>query len=253
MILEPVTIQCPHCGLISRHYQVMSGTIFDSETFTDGKTDVISGAYGKDPFLIRCRRCQGFYFFGDHINEQKEDFDDLPGLDYEEHYLEKEDYHEALQQINQLSPEREKWLRTLLWWAINDLIRNDTGWGKRRSKILEFVNFILKPLQKVKWLHYRYPEYRKWLSAKNDNMRRLLQLLDPVNDINDACLSVEIHRELAAFSLARQQLKMISPKNCHAFYRTQKRLLRHRDRFVRKINYSPVHNTQQEVVLVTGE
>jgi hypothetical protein len=231
----------------------MSGTIFQSETFTDGKTDVRSGAYGEDPYLIRCRQCHDLFLFHDNISEGNEDVHELSNLGFEEHYLHKEDYYEALQELEPLSPEKERDLRILLWWAINDIIRNDAGWGKRRSLFWDVVNFTFKPLQKIKRLHYRFPEYRKWLTRKTKNLWGLLPLLNPLNDINDACLSVEIYRELAEFSLAREQLKLLSIENCSTFYRNQKRLLKRRDRFVRKINYFPVMDTHQEVVLVTGE
>ena len=255
MILESIIIQCPHCRLISSHYEVMSGTIFQSESYTDGKMEVISGAYGENPFMIRCRLCRGFYFYSDHISNAPSVNRQLPRLTYEEYYLKREDYLDAIRQLNLLSPQREKWLRIQFWWAINDLIRNDAGWGKRRSKILEFVNFILKPLQKVKWLHYRYPEYRKWIKHKHENLRMLLRLLTPAENTDDACLSVEIYRELREFPSAKKHLKLIPNDCCQTYQRTQKHLLLRRDRFVRRIQQPslPESSVQSEPVLVTGD
>ncbi len=237
MIIEPVIIQCPHCRLKSIHYTSMSGTIHESISFTDGKMEVVSGMISFDPVLIKCRQCNKLYIFDKAIREGKEAgerIDELRDLHYGERHPQIEDYQEAIKIYKGQDMDQEIKLRTLFWWKINDLIRFESGIGSKRSFLMDVLNYLYRPLRNYKPLHKNYPEYKKWLPAKNENLRALYKLLNTENNPEDIYFMIEIQRELANYSNARNLLNSITDTSNRSFLKKQKQLNAKRNPFVQQ-------------------
>ncbi|MDZ7741909.1 MAG: hypothetical protein U5Q03_09210 [Bacteroidota bacterium] len=237
MIIEPVIVQCPQCQLKSVHYKAMSGTIHESISFTDGKMDVISGMISFDPVLIKCRQCNNLYFFYEAIREgreARESTDAFGDLGFNERHPGIEDYQMAIEKYKGQDAGREIKLRTLFWWKINDLIRFESGIGRKRSLLMDILNYLYKPLRNYKPLHRHYPEYKKCLPDKNENLRALFKLLNPENNPEDIYFMVEIQRELGNYPAARNLLESIKNKSKRSFLRKQDQLIRKRNPFVQQ-------------------
>jgi len=236
MILEPVLIECPHCHLMSSHYRGMSGTIYKSESFTDGKMNVLHGMISFDPVLVKCRQCTGFYLFDNAILEGDEDkinsYENYCDLSYEELQLSLTDYKKALQVLTELDPDLERNLRTTFWWKINDLIRYKSGMNRKESKFRWVLRFLYNLFYRARKYHNNYAEYKTWVSDKNENIQKLISLLEPEQYPDDQCSVVEIYRELGAFTEALQQLNKITDRDHKSFKKMQRKLIRRKNIFV---------------------
>jgi hypothetical protein len=213
MTIDPVNVVCPHCGIQSSHYIVMSGTIFRSEVYTDGRQDVLSGMHSTNPFIIRCRNCRGFYLFHEatrEVDRRKLD-QEFESLEYDEHHLTADDYFAFLKEMTGLDSEQELSIRMLFWRAVNDIIR----WKKPDEAKLE--------------------EYNGWKAEMASNLMRLLELLEHEMEEDYLLPAVEICRELGQFEKARGYLKKIPKGRNASFVEFQKKLISKGDSAVHKI------------------
>jgi hypothetical protein len=236
MLLEPVIVECPHCKLKSQHYSVMSGTIHRSHSYTDGKMVVDSGAFGHDPFLIKCRNCQGFYLFCEASDmASREEIEELDGLDYSEEVLKIEDYKNALIMIKDLSPDNERFLRMTFWWKINNLIRGKAWLFHRRTWWFGMANFLFKPFSKIRVFHPNFKEYKKWTEDKNENLEKIIPLLYINEDNEDMATIAEIHRELGDFKKAKYYLRQLPQNEFKAYKKIMRRMFLFRSKYVHRI------------------
>ena len=241
MLIEPILLKCPQCHHVYQHYTSLSGTIHESISYTDGKTDVISGMISFDPLLVKCRHCSALFLFETAMQAVDEEADKPePGpaedLDFEQYHPDIGDFAKALDQIKDLSKEQERDLRFQLWWEINDLIRYESGIGERRSLWMDFVNYLYKPFRNCKKLHRNYPQYLKWKNLKNENLLKLIPLLHPENNVEDSCILVEIYRETKAFSKAKEELQKLPDGRLKSFKKLQHKLIAQRNAFAMKIS-----------------
>jgi len=236
MILEPAIIKCPHCGLQSSHYMVMSGTIYSSDSYTDGKVDNITGAYASNPYLVRCRSCKGFYFFNEaaSMDERNAGHEPVEELRHEEYFLQVIDYKDCTNSMIFNDIEKEKSVRILYWQAINDMIRFRNYYGVRWTWYFHVINIIMKPFRGWKRFHQNFRLYLSWNEEKKKNFESLLSLLNPDEDNSEDYLMVEIYREMGRFRDARRILKTIPLRGSRKFITFQRKLIFRRDRFVRK-------------------
>jgi hypothetical protein len=212
MTIDPVNVVCPHCGLKSSHYIIMSGTIFHSEVYTDGRRDVLSGMHGTNPYLIRCRDCRGFYFYQENTFPVDRRLPDLKfdNLHFEEHHLLAADYSDCLKELTSRDNEQETNIRLFFWRAYNDIIR----WKSDDERLKE---------------HARLREEMKL------NLTRLQKIIG--QDMEEEYLFplVEICRELGQFEKARKYLNMIPEGRNSAFLELQENLIASGDTTVHKI------------------
>jgi len=212
MTIDPVLVICPHCGLKSSHYVIMSGTVFRSEVYTDGRRDVTSGMHGTNPYLVRCRNCRDFYLYHEntHPVDRSVPEEEEEGLQFEEHHLTAADYAEFIENAQPDDPEEELNIRLIYWRAYNDIIR----WNQEKSRLAE---------------HDRLKDNMR------ANLTRLLEMLE--QDLQEDYLyaAVEICRNLGRFGLAKEYLSRIPRGRNIAFLDLEKKLISAGETAVRKI------------------
>lgn len=239
MIIEAVIIECPHCNLRSSHHIAISGTVFESIVYTDGKMDVLSGMYSENPSLIKCRKCSAYFFFDENQlagYESKEAYNEnVSELTYNEYLLSADDFRNALLEMKHLRLEKEILLRTKFWWSVNDFIREDINWQEKKRFFTRAMNYLLMPLLKLKRFHPKYSVYKRYLMDKNENLIKLLGLLKPQNHPEEWLTVVEIYRELSQFTKADEALKKAPKGQNQKYFRLQKKLISKKDLYVRRV------------------
>lgn len=239
MIIESVIIECPHCNLRSSHYSAVSGTVFESIVYTDGKMDVLSGMYTENPSLIKCRKCNGYFFFDENYVPENElngaHKGEISELTHNEYSLNADDFRNALLEMKQLRVEKEILLRTKFWWSVNDFIREDINWREKKRFFTRAMNYLLMPLLKLKRFHPHYSIYKRYLMDKNENLIKLLGLLKPQKHPEEWLTVVEIYRELSQFAKAGEALERSPKTNNQKYFRLQKKLISKKDLYVRRV------------------
>ena len=155
---QPQIVRCPACKQKMYYYELASYTIFHSTVFSDGKADTSPPVYNEGAIRI-CAKCKQAFWAREAIIETENPYallDKLPQAldlhdllyDGSENYNEKfiEYYSELLQQGFAFNREKKLYLRTRLWWAINNLVRY-------RTPFIVLLKDILNP--KRCWYYLR--------------------------------------------------------------------------------------------------
>lgn len=181
-----LVIRCPREGCTA-HYRVRqyaSGNTFGARVWTDGR--MVAPMWPEEPEVTRCDAC-GTYFWVHRAPEVTE-------VDWNSHshrwnhvpyvrFLTPREYLEALASGSPCAtPEDERRLRWLLWWADNDRYRQDNSFIAARSA-------------------------GDWLDEEQarENRLRLFDLLDE-REPGQRLAKAELARELGWFAHARELL-----------------------------------------------
>jgi hypothetical protein len=122
-------IACPSCGGLHQQLTFMSGNAFGARRWTDGKVD--APMYPVTPRFISCVHCHGSFFieearvigdipFGPDSSLAPPEWQNAPRILWP-HI---EDYKKRLAQAGADNPERVRYLRMHLWWALNDILHS---------------------------------------------------------------------------------------------------------------------------------
>jgi hypothetical protein len=117
------------------------------------------------------------------------------------------DYQRALAAGMASTPEKQRYLRTRLWWAANDSLR---------SGLVE-----------------RTPEF--WTEQIVGNLRAIAELLDG-GDAEARLMRAEVFRELGEFDRAASVLTTSFPREFTPAVQAIRTLVEQRDRYVRQIH-----------------
>ncbi len=186
-----IIIECPHCSELLSRSSLGSGNTFGATHWSDGKMDAPMLPDYQE--IVRCPKCEAFIWVKDAkeigaydwFNE--DDNDDIP----EEWkkaksviWPETSDFEKAIEKNQGTSKKREQYLRTQLWWGLNDPVRN----GERST--------ILPPEQED--LFFK-------------NLKQLALLLEE-SDAAGQIMRAEIARECGEFEKCIVRLMAIPEK-----------------------------------------
>jgi hypothetical protein len=184
-------------------YEMMSYTVFQSQNYSDGKSD---NGVPDERMVSICVGCSCPFWRDDAIIPY-EDFVEMPAdlpfaKDINEHLWNFEDdrqvqrigfYKDLLDKGFHDSDEKEAYLRTRLWWAVNNLLRYRRRWMPpfRPRLILSAIRHNRKKRQL--FMHYR--------QLLQDNLERLIFLYIKGGD-TDLLYLANMYREKGDFSKA---------------------------------------------------
>lgn len=204
--------QCPACGAWMASIELTSYTVHESMLWSDGFQDH-QAIYFMEPLFIKCPACSDIFcredaqmvpaydFQEDAVRVYERDEWRPPGIDsFEEGYREAlvTFYTEALNSLACSNTERETWIRTRLWWTINDCIRAYPG--RRHWSWRVFFTF----LRRLVLPSPGQLEFARFSKVFKEN----LQHMKPLYAEREAWLLLaEIHREAGEFAEARRLLK----------------------------------------------
>ncbi len=229
-----IIVKCPHCGLLMSDYELMSYTVHSAEYWSDGKTG--AGI----PSMTRigiCAECKGVFWKDEAKLPGETDWEaqeglasvlDIHDLDWrfdDDRDIKKiEFYKELLDPKYSDKEENEFYVRTQIWWSINDLVRNLASWRIIRNA--KMLAKILKHRRENKKLFHSYNK------LYNENLDRLIFLLIKGADV-DLLYLANMYRERANFRKAKEILEKVEKKS--GSWRQVKRKVRCRDRKVFKL------------------
>ena len=206
-------LKCPHCGTLMSAHELMSYTVHRSESWSDGKTDI--GVCGSDDISI-CAVCRQVFWKDDA--RLPEDPDRQAGEDlasvmemYELEWQFDDDrdekaigfYVDMLNDDFADNDVKEFYVRTRIWWAVNDLIRHLSSW--RSASNPGMLRGIIIHRRKVKKLFDSYG------TLFDENLDRLIFLLIKSADI-DLLYLANMYRERCSFSKAAEILEKAEDK-----------------------------------------
>ncbi len=221
-----VILKCPACAALMTQYDLMSYTVHDSTSYSDGKCD--SGAPSSKLICI-CPECTKPFWKEDGRYQDEPDHqqaDQLPGAmdmydlpwrfddDNEEKRI--GFYQDLLKDGFADGDKKEEYVRTMIWWAINDLVRNICSWTQARN-IRQF-KAITRHRRKFKAL------YKQYHSLFIENLDRMIFLFIKNGD-PDLLFLAEMYREKGDFKKAREIYDKVEDPHLK-FYRTLDGLIR---------------------------
>jgi len=234
-LLNPIVTKCPHCGSLMSDYELMSYTVFHSENYSDGKSDNGIPDEKMVSICVECRRpfwrndailpggdhgeaSAGLPFAGD-INEYLWDFEDNRQLQRIGFYkgLLDDGFHD--------SDEKEAYLRTRLWWAVNDLLRYRRRWMPPFRPRL-----ILEAIRHNRMNRRLFMSYRQLMQK---NLERLMFLYIKGGDADPLYLA-NMYREKGDFAKAAGIIAKSDSKK-DVFFRLLVKRIRRRDSMVFEI------------------
>jgi hypothetical protein len=177
MILgPPEIIYCPFCNAVYQKQSLISGNTFGGIHFSDGQH--FYPMLPSHPQLTICDTCNNFFWVKDlESTENMRDYqgdDDPPFV----RWPEQEEWIRALSQVIFRDPTEEIYIRTHLWWVLNNKFRTEG----RKPGIEEFPEAIYE-----------------------DNLISLLRLRLAEED-PDPLMLAEIYRELGFFEKSIEML-----------------------------------------------
>ena len=217
-------IICPHCNFQMSVFQLMSYTSFNSEYFSDGKSDDMSIMFAGKPIKI-CYNCSK-EFWEDNAKIMEPDdldvFDNMPQvLDvYDLPLLKNEEmgrnlinyYWKLLDKGFADTKEHEIYLRILLWQTINDKYRYPLRlWQFLASGRIRIAFNIIRS---------KFGSRIKYRSIFNDNLRKLINISEVIDD-DSRLFIAEMYRELGQHGKCAKFLKEINLTNS-AFYKIKR-------------------------------
>ncbi len=199
-----VVLKIPTTGTLVKIETLSSGNTFGARYWTDGKRE--APMLPDQPWLQRLPRNGEFFWtdeceqFGQEVPwESASEFANVPFA--VEPTI--KGYNRALAGGIASTPAKERYIRTRLWWALNDPLRH----GKRRTSKAEM---------------------------DRDNLHKLLSLLEE-SDPGDRLMAAELCRELGNFSRASDLLEFNFPEDFEHSANVIKMLTKKGDVLVREV------------------
>lgn len=230
-----IILQCPHCTTLMTDYELMSYTVYKSTNWSDGKSDV---GQPTNSGICICPDCERAFWKYDARYTDEMDYDsrdELPGSmdlwDLDWRFDDDRDvkkiawYQGLLKEGFDDEGEKEMTVRTMIWWSINDLIRNLSGWKSARN--IGQLSMIMDHRRKSKAKFIEHED------IFNENLDRLIFLYIKNGD-PDLLMIVEMYRERAKFKKAMEVYEQVEDQHVK-FYRTIKKLIRRKKKKVVEI------------------
>jgi len=201
-----IVLDCPHCSTLMNDYELMSYTVHSSTSWSDGKCD--NGVPDNNQIKI-CAVCHLPFWKANATLPDNPDWDteglggpinihDLPWrFDDNRQEMQIKFYNDLIDDGFADEDDKEIYLRTKLWWSINDIIRNLSKWTSARN--LRQLSEIKKHRSKSLKLFGKY----KPLLEKN--LDRLIFNYIKKGDIDLISLT-EMYREKSNFTKAQEIL-----------------------------------------------
>lgn len=234
----PVILVCPYCKQQMYEYQLASVTIYKSILYSDSKTET-------EPFITSnnsiksCPTCINFFWQEDAVLPVENPYDlvdTLPKVVDIANFLFKMDgdfqvdlikfYEKLLKQGFANNSEKKYYLRIRLWWAINDLLRNQVSFNKIFRELLvehRIFDFIKNRVQQKKL-------FKSFNKLFRENIEQLILLVNPADEDANFLLA-EMHREIGQFRKAKRYINKVYKIN-HAVSKKMKKAIFFRKKHV---------------------
>jgi hypothetical protein len=211
-----------------RDYELMSYTVHNSTTYSDGLCD---DGISKIKDISICAACNKAFWREDaKLTEELEweameelegalDMMDLPWR-FDDDRQEKKIifYKELLENDFADNDWKETYLRTRLWWSINDLVRHRSSW--RNARNLKQFRYFTKHRRESLQIFRKYKELMK------RNLDRLIFLYIKGGNV-DMLYLADMYREKEDFKKALEILEKIEKKG--ALYNQMKHRVRRKN------------------------
>lgn len=229
-----IAIKCPHCKTLMRDYELMSYTVHSSTTYSDGFCE---DGIPKIKDISICVACNKVFWREDAKLSEELDYEameelknaldmmDLPWrLDDDRQEKKILFYKDLLEHDFADNDIKETYLRTRLWWSINDLVRYLAGW--RSAKNLKQLRYILKHRKESLRL------FKKYENLSKENLDRLIFLYIKKGDV-DLLYLADMYREKSDFNKAMEILLKVERKG--AIFNQMKHKIRRKNSRVFKL------------------
>lgn len=226
-----IAIKCPHCRTLMRDYELMSYTVHASTTYSDGFCE---DGISKIKDISICIHCKGAFWREEAKISKELDFETMEKLEnaldmmdlpwsFDDDRQEKTIlfYKDLLENDFTHNDVKEIYLRTRLWWSINDLVRHVPGWHHARN--LKQLRFILKHRKESTRLFKKYEDLSK------ENLNRLIFLYIKNGDV-DLLYLADMYREKSDFGKAMDILLKVEQKG--TVYNQMKHKIRRKNKRV---------------------
>ncbi len=230
-----IAIKCPHCGTLMRDFELMSHTVHTSTTYSDG---LCEDGVSKIKDISICTNCSQAFWREDAKLSKELDYEameelegaldmmDLPWrLDDDRQEKKILFYKDLLENDFADNDMKEIYLRTRLWWSINDLVRHLSRWHHARN--LKHFRFILKHRKENMKLFKKYEELLK------ENLNRLIFLYIKKGEV-DLLYLADMYREKSDFNKAMEILLKVEQKG--GVYNQMKHKIRRKNKRVFQLN-----------------
>ncbi|MCQ2322213.1 MAG: tetratricopeptide repeat protein [Bacteroidales bacterium] len=237
-------IKCPSCGCNLEGHIVRSEMVNKSVLFSDGK--ILNDTYITETqkFII-CPSCS-HWFWVDKYEEPVISYTKPDGPCYNWNHWRffgvrfsknagrlalKEHYRQALEVVKG-DRDKELYLRRLMWWAYNDLVRNNYQ-GKIRYLLSGAMSFNVWRKNRQKLLEGRML-FKKYHEEYIGNLKALLVLLKgrytPEDEEYEASTLeiIELYREMGEYDEAQKILNTI-PRRTHYIANIEKEVKKRHD------------------------
>lgn len=227
---ETFYIKCPRCGSYLEGHLVKSEMVNKSVLFSDGKT--LNDNYITEPQkLVICPACSHWYWI-DKYEEPVVSYEkpDVPyynwnhwrffGVQFNKNYgiIALVNHYEKALEVVKGDRDKELYMRRLMWWAFNDLVRNNYQ-GKLKYLLSGQMSYNVWRKNRSKLLEGRML-FRKYHEKYLENMKALLVMLKgrytPDDEEYEAATLeiIELYREMGYFDEAQKMLDNI-PRRTH--------------------------------------
>ncbi|PLW94864.1 MAG: hypothetical protein C0591_11895 [Marinilabiliales bacterium] len=213
----------------------MSHTVHTSTTYSDG---LCEDGVSKIKDISICTNCSQAFWREDAKLSKELDYEameelegaldmmDLPWrLDDDRQEKKILFYKDLLENDFADNDMKEIYLRTRLWWSINDLVRHLSRWHQARN--LKHLRFILKHRKENMKLFKKYEELLK------ENLNRLIFLYIKKGEV-DLLYLADMYREKSDFNKAMEILLKVEQKG--GVYNQMKHKIRRKNKRVFQLN-----------------
>jgi hypothetical protein len=216
------------------HYELMSYTVHDLESWSDGKVDAGIPEMKRAGICAGCRK--EFWIedaklprdFEPHAGEELETVKDVYDLDW----IFDDDrevkaiiyYYNLLKDGFADTDEREYYLRSHLLWSVNDLVRYRPAWWRARN--FGMLTRMLNSRRKGK------RKFEVFDLIHTENLERLIFLLIKSGDV-DLLYLAELYREAGNLDKAAEILEKVEEKG--KTWRMIRKKIRKKDRIAFKL------------------
>ena len=245
MEIQQIYIECPHCKKWHAHSELLSYTNLGNPVcWSDGKCQTDETLeYASLPYS-KCTKCENFFWFEDcqkindyeiseHINPAKKELVEKQIVteflkenleDYQENKMDLnyppahwywgdigtlfiDDFIVILENIDNLSSDREIYIRTKLWQNINDYVRQEDNL---------FMQILKNNRKKAIYNKGKYTEYEKIRLENLNQLAKLLSRVDAAENEQAEITIIEIERELGSFEKAKSLIDNLDPIHVHS-------------------------------------
>jgi hypothetical protein len=196
-----------------RDFELMSYTVHSSTTYSDGFCE---DGIPKMKDISICANCSQAFWREDAKLSNELDYEameelegamdmmDLPWRFDDDRQEKKIIFYKDLLEDDFADNElKETYLRTRLWWSINDLIRHLSGW--RNARNLKQLRYILKHRKESLRL------FKKYEGLSKENLNRLIFLYIKGGEV-DLLYLADMYREKSDFNKAMEILLKVDQK-----------------------------------------